>query len=161
MERMTLSKNGVTPPTNSANMQRAALLASRLIGFYPAPEVGNPETFLTGVIELFSVYPPEIIERAISVVHGIPSRFKWMPRISEIREFLDNMMPAEVPPKFDQLPPVQRAGRKTYEELQADCARDGLIIGGKPRRATQESVKEFREKFGITPEQWNAIPDRA
>ena len=83
----------------------------------------------------------------------------WRPRISEIKEFLDDLVPPYVPPKFDRLPPVQREGRKTYEELQAECARAGLVFGGKSRIAAPESIKEFREKFGITPEQWNAIPD--
>jgi hypothetical protein len=127
--------------------------------------VGNPEVILAGTIELFERYPEEIVQKAVSVVFGIPGRFKFMPRLSEIRDFLEELMgpiyreDARQENRFLPEPIPDRSKRKTYVELVELCAKDGLHIGPKGTEFGAKEIAEFREKFGISYAQWNATPD--
>ena len=84
------------PSKNSndlAREERAAKMAARLFSFCPPQDVANDSRmFLVGVVELFLAYPESIVERAISVVDGLPSKHKWAPRIAEIKEHLEELM---------------------------------------------------------------------
>lgn len=161
------SKIGATPSTNSANLQnrqRVAQLARRLFYFYPAQDVGNPEIFIAGVIELFERYPIEVLERAASAADGIPSKFKFIPRIAEIKDFLDGLLPKAPAPRtypvFEKLPAPDKSARPTYGELQTRCHAVGLMIGNRGHTGfSSEETDQFRETWGITDEQWRAIPD--
>lgn len=141
-----------------------ANLAERLFKFYPPQEAGNPEVVLAGCVELFEQYPEDIVLKAVSVTHGIPRKFKFMPRLAEIADFLEELMApiyrqaARPSPALPE-PPIDRTKRKTYAELVELCAKDGLLIGPKSKKFTGEQVTEFRKKFGISDEQWNTIPD--
>lgn len=141
------------------------MLARRLFYFYPLQDVGNAQVVLAGIIELFEAYPPDVVDAAVSVTRGIPSKFKFIPRISEIKEFLDGLMPKGTPPRaypvFERLPAPDRSKRLSYEELQARCHAAGLYIGQRGRQqARAEDTAAFRDKWGISNEAWNAIPDR-
>lgn len=148
-----------------------AIFAARLFEFCPPQDVANdPRVFLAGVVELFEHYPAEIVERAVSVVHGLPSKYKFAPRIAEIKEFLENLMaPIRRQEARDRVaeerdrslpPPIDRANRPTYEELKARCAEAGLIIGHPSRGVNPtNAAAEFRERHGVSIDVWNAIPD--
>jgi hypothetical protein len=60
----------------------------------------------------------------------------------------------------EALPP-KREDRPTYEELQARCAASGLMIGKRKRTVVDvaKARDEFCAKYGVTPEQLDAIPD--
>ena len=76
--------------TNSKpTMSQCTILAERLLGFYGAPEVGDPEVFMAGMLELMQTYSQATVERMPSAVRGIPARFKFFPRIAEIKEAMD------------------------------------------------------------------------
>lgn len=162
LDPKTLSKNS---ERLEKVRQQMAIFASRLFNFYHGQELAaNPEIFLAGVVQLFTHYPAEIVERAVSPVFGLPSKHKFPPRISEIKEFLDGLMPKEIERAYPVFPPISspdRSRRPTYGELQARCAKDGLIIG-KPKRADNplKAADEFKTKFGVSQEVWNSIPDR-
>lgn len=149
-----------------------ANLAARLFDYYPPQEFGSDaRVFLAGVVELFEAYPAEVVQKAVSVVYGIPSKFKFMPRLAEIKEVLEKLMePIDRQRERERLreeqrrslpPPIDRSSRPTYEELQARCAADGLIIGkARPNKYNiAQAAKEFCEKTGISAEEFNAIPD--
>lgn len=144
-----------------------AVLAKRLFDLYPPQDVGDARAVLAGVIELFESYPPEIVQKAVSVVFGIPSKYKFIPRISEIKEFLDGLMPARPMPRayplLPALPEPDRSTRPTYEELQARCARDGLFIGQAKSPMRNEEIaraaEEFREQNNVSDDVWNSIPN--
>ena len=145
---------------SSRRRQQAAMMAKRLFDFYPAQEAGNPETVLAGVVELFEHYPPELAARAVSPVFGLPSKHKFMPRIAEIKEYLDAQLPRPRPEYLPRLSEPDRQQRPSYAELQERCARDGLIIGKRGRKnSVEKEISEFREKFGISQQAWNSIPD--
>lgn len=58
----------------------------------------------------------------------------------------------------EQLAIEHKRSRKTYEQLQAELAEAGIFIGlGPPQKAID--IAAFREKHGISQEQWDAIPN--
>jgi hypothetical protein len=63
--------------------------AQNLIGLYPAREVHDMKTFLSGVTMLLAAYPVDFVRRVCSPVHGLPSKLKWLPTIAEIKAALD------------------------------------------------------------------------
>jgi hypothetical protein len=98
-------------------------MANRLFEFYHGQELAaNPETFLAGVVELFCHYPLEIIRKAASPVFGLPAKFKFPPRISEIREFLEKEMEpiyrARSRPKALPSPQVDKSKRPSLEQMK-------------------------------------------
>jgi len=103
-----VSANPVRPSINSGRLERAeamAVLAQRLFSFYHEQELAaNPEIFLAGVVELFCHYSREAVLRAVSPTFGLPAKFKFPPRLAEIKEFLDDLSPEEPPRRYPVLP---------------------------------------------------------
>lgn len=121
---------------------------------------------LAGIVALFENYPPWIVERAVSPVYGLPKTHKFVPRISEIADFLEaEMAPIRRQQERDSRPlmlpspPVDRSKRKTYAELQEICARDGLVIGRKKPENRERYARDFRAKHDVPDAVWDAIPD--
>jgi hypothetical protein len=57
-------------------------------------------------------------------------------------------------------PPMQN--KPTYQEIKSDLARRGLFIGGKDRyHGAIETSDSVQKKYGLSREQWDAIPNRA
>lgn len=128
--------------------------------------MGNPEIVLAGIVMVFQQYPAQIVERAVSPVHGLPRRHKFMPRIAEIAEFLEEdaaplrrQEERDSRPLMLPAPPIDRSRRKTYEQLQELCARDGLLIGKRQPENKAKAAREFMEKVGISQEQFDRIPN--
>lgn len=67
----------------------ASDFASRLMGFYPAREVNDPNTFAAGMAANFSAFPRDIVKRVCDPVKGLPSRLKFLPTIADVREALE------------------------------------------------------------------------
>jgi hypothetical protein len=57
----------------------------------------------------------------------------------------------------EQLAIEHKRPRKTYEQLQAELAEVGILIGDQPKKPVD--IGAFRAKYGISLEQWNALPD--
>ncbi len=117
------------------------------------------EVFMAGVIELFEHYPLDIVAKAASPVFGLPSKYKFMPRIAEIKEWLDAELPPPKPKYLISEPEPDRSNRPTYEELIERCARDGLIIGKKKKPFGEREIAEFKKAHNVSEELWNSIPD--
>lgn len=110
-------------------------------------------------------YPLELVQRAV-LPSGIPADHPtYLPAIGEINNWLSAKAAKDIDtrayPVFKPLPEPERKARPTYEELKRRCHEAGLMIG--VRQETPEQVaaqtKIFREKFQITDEQWNQIPN--
>jgi hypothetical protein len=67
----------------------AAGYAGQLINFYPAREVHDAKTYISGITALMAAYPLDFVRRVCSPVTGLPSKLKFLPTIAEIREALD------------------------------------------------------------------------
>lgn len=129
--------------------------------------MGNPEVVLAGIIMLFQQYPANIVSRAVSPVYGLPKTHKFMPRIAEIAQFLEHeAAPLRRQQEREERPlmlpesPIDRSKRKSYEELQELCARDGMLIGKRARHYDKASAaREFMAKNEISKEDFDAIPN--
>lgn len=143
--------------------------AARLLGCYRTGDANDPEAYITAVVSVLVRYPPQIVREVTEPATGLPSRLKWLPTIAEIREECEILAQRE-------LRKVQRERqireqlaaretlliedhrpRKTYAQLVEECRAAGIMIG--PKGSGAVDVGAFRQKFGISQEQWNAIPD--
>lgn len=171
-ERLMAKEKGLVTIGSAANQlankrsrnfddSQMAMYASRLFDFYHTQELSaNPETFLTGVIELFSNYPMPIVAKAVSPVFGLPAKFKFPPRIAEIKEFLDGLMPRTVERVYPLLPrdePVDRAPRLTYEQLKEKYGDNWGLNTFKPKKASPFASAEELQK--IAGDNWDKIPN--
>ena len=63
-------------------------------------------------------------------------------------------------PLRDDVPPVPNEQRPTFGELQERCAKSGVYIGGyRPKGASAKDVDDLLKKYGVSREQWDAIPN--
>lgn len=69
--------------------REAGAFAEQLLGFYPAREVNDAQTYVNGVTALLCAYPADFVKRVCDPVTGLPSRLKWLPTLADIREALD------------------------------------------------------------------------
>lgn len=148
-------------------------MAARLYDYFPPLETGDPRVLLSGAVKMFLSFPPEAVEAICDPVSGLPATSKWAPRLSEIRQALDaEMVPIrkraereewnrQAAKQIAARQPLQitdNRQRPTYEELVERCAKDGLFIG--PKGVERVSPAKVREKYGISQEAWDAIPNR-
>ena len=145
-------------------------MAARLFGYFPPPDVGDPQILLSGAVKMFMNYPHGAVEAVCDPVGGYPSKSKWAPNLAELRQALDiaalpYIRALERDRQIHQQLEERKllAGpakpRKTYEELQAELADVGIRIGNRGATAKPTNIKEFREKYSISQEQWDAIPN--
>lgn len=102
-------------------------------------------------------------------VSGLPSKLNWLPTVKEIRDACEEGL--RVLTRADRWEAQARKQiaeretlaienhrpRKTYEQLCEECRAVGIMIGPKGRTAVD--VGDVRTKWGISQEQWNAIPN--
>lgn len=150
-------------------MAEVAKFAKLLLGCFRTGEANDPAVYSGAVIAALSDYPLDVVRQVVDPRNGIPCKSKWLPTVFEIKEECEAIMAPrrreeerlarEEERKKTLPPPVDRTSRPTYAELVERCQADGLMIG--PRRVVGGGVSpaEVREKYGISQEQWNAIPD--
>lgn len=158
------------PSTSSdTTLQRqieAKKAAIRLLGCYRTGDANDPETYISAVICVLARYPIEVIRDATDPATGLPGRLKWLPSIAEIREECE-MLAARIAREAERekriaeqlearkaLPDMRP--RKSYAQLQSELAEVGIYIGRQP---AQFDVRAFREKWNISQEQWDSIPN--
>lgn len=147
-----------------------AKLAKVLLGCYRTGDAADPAIYAGAVIAVLSDYPLEVVKAVIDPRNGIPSKSKWLPTIVEIKEACE----AETAPIRRRLqrlqqekrqqallagPSEDRANRKTYDQIVAECRAAGLNIGGSRVNAEQVNRELFCKKFGISTEQFEQLPD--
>lgn len=159
--------------SDSSNLERAkwaADMAATLYGYFPPPDVGDPEIMLSGAVKMFLSLPRAAVEAICDPVSGLPATSKWAPKLFEIRQALEAAaLPIYRAAEREKQIAEQLAARKpmqitdnrprpTYQELVERCAKDGLFIG--PKGVERVSPAKVREKYGISQDQWDAIPNR-
>ena len=143
--------------------------AARLLGCYRTGDANDPEVYISGVVAVLSRYSIEIIREVTEPATGLPSKSNWLPTIAEIRKECDLLeerakrkvyLARQLEQQFaERETPADRQQRPSYEELQRRCHEVGLMIGPKGSRLAPIDVAAFRQKHGISKEQWDAIPD--
>lgn len=121
----------------------------QLSSYFHPIETGDAEIFLAGAIKLFSRYPQEVIDNALDVSIGLPAKHKWWPRISEMKETLDELhWPIKFAEQWDKQAAKQIAERPKTAAIEDRAS---------PRPPQQPL--EWQPGFGCTKEQWDAIPN--
>lgn len=145
-------------------------MAKLLLGCYRTGDANDPAVYSGAVIAVLSDYPLEVIRAVVDPRAGLPSRSKWLPTIAEIKEACETI---EAPRRaaaareraaLDQLAAralleSPRDERPSYDELKARCAAEGLYIGGGKPALAEVDIEAFRKQYGVSKDQWDAIPN--
>lgn len=174
-----------TPRRTGPEMDRYREITRRLVDqFIDTGRISNPETFLTSLLTVMTHYPIEICEVIADPFDGLPGRQEKLPTPFAIRQLGEELMgPIRRQADRHRLYAQQhldrieqkrleedREHRETMEQIEERLAARGMYLSsyrkrrpdlfgtnGEPHGETPESV---RQKFGLTPEQWAALPDR-
>ena len=143
--------------------------AARLLGCYRTGDANDPEAYISAVVSVLARYPVQIIREVTEPATGLPARLKWLPAIAEIREECeilaqrdrrrierDRQIREQIEAR-ETLKIADMRPKKSYEQLVSECREVGIMIG--PKGCNPIDLGAFRQKFGITEDQWNAIPD--
>lgn len=147
-----------------------AKCAKLLLGCYRTGEANDEDIYTGAIIAVLSDYPLDVIAAVVDPRSGIPSRCKWLPTVAEIKSACEEIEgPRRRAREFDEGARKQLAERKqiaiehhrprpTYADLAKRCADAGFPIGPRGAAAAAMPLNTFFEKYGITQEQWDAIP---
>lgn len=155
-----------------------------MLGQYRAGSAADPDIYVAGVAAILAEYPPETMRYVTDPRTGLAANpikdpdtgraWKGLPDLADVktacemhygpvrraqqREVALQRQIAEA--KAERAREEVRASRPSYEDLQRRCAEAGLFIGGANRTSTPFGIESFREKFGVSEADWNAIPNR-
>lgn len=139
--------------------EKAVKATERLLGFYPQSPASDPQVFMSGVAMLLANYPANVVEASLSPLSGIPSKFKFMPSIAELKEDLESRLPPwqpEVPPLALPAPDMDRSARPSYEQLKAKYGENwGLSVQPRKQksfRSVAEIAADIAKTFGKAAE---------
>lgn len=116
--------NGIAP-------SEAAHAARTMFGCYRRGEANDPETYAAAIAAVLTLYPPEIVHRITDPRTGLPSRLKFLPTVSEVREACEEEAQvearrierqAQIDKQLEErrrFEEAQTAARPTLEELKA------------------------------------------
>ena len=102
---------------------------------------------------LVANYPANVVEAALSPLSGIPSKFKFMPSIAELKEDLESRLPPwqpEVPRLALPVPEADRSNRPTYNDLKAKYGKNWGLRGEPKKQKSFRSVAEIATDIAQT-----------
>ena len=142
-----------------------ARYAKILLGCYRTGDANDPAIYSGAIIAVLSDYPLDVVAACVDPRTGLPAQSKWLPTVAEIKDFCEarmrprrmEMQARQQIAERERLSITDQRPRKTYEELQADCAKVGIFIGGKS--APIHDATAFREAHGVSQADWDAIPN--
>lgn len=73
----------------SEKLNEAKNGARRLLGCYRVGDANDPEVYVAAVVSVLCRYPSEVISDVTEPATGLPSKLKWLPSISEVRQECD------------------------------------------------------------------------
>jgi hypothetical protein len=173
------SQTWLTPSEGSRTQKKASdeamaeyiRLGRLLLGSYRKGEANDPEVYVSGVVRILAAYPLDVVRRVVDPLDGLPSTCDWLPKFSEVKAACEKLVaPGVIDRMTDwklrsahQIAERERiaalpAPKQSYADFRDEMAARGLPIERRDRRiaGTAEAV---RAKFGITQEQWDAMPD--
>lgn len=165
----------MSPPSkalsdNFAKLEEVKKRAAYMLGCYRRGDANDPEVYATAIIGTLMCFPIEVVREVTDPVFGMPARFKWLPTIAEVREESEAIFSKRMAAvaqanridrqlaeraQFEREQTVERAERLTYEQLKEKYG-DWNINSVKSKPF---NVGAFRDKLGISVEDWNNIPE--
>lgn len=173
----------LTPSLQREELQKEVVLDRQVrlfAGCFRRGEGDDPEVFMEACRHIFKNYSPEIVQQVIDPHNGLPSKQNFFPTAHEIKQAFDDALAPQRRAAFwkakDEEVRRQFAEREAYEQQRASNPRKEeveaklkaagywrdhrgkLQVGAPPVRLT---VGQFCEKYGITKEQFDAIPNQS
>lgn len=81
-----LQSFAITTSYTEETRRLCALAAQRLLASFQHAAAHDPESFLAGVIAVLTRYPLDVVAEVTNPATGLPSKMKFLPSISEVRE---------------------------------------------------------------------------
>lgn len=123
----------------------------RLSSYFHPIETGDARTFLSGAIDLFARYPQEVIEQSLDVSIGLPGKYKFWPRISEIKEVLDDLnRPVQFKKQWDK-----QATEQITERLRLEAMHRPVLT-----EDTAHKLFMPPDRMGLSQAEWDALPNQ-
>ena len=137
-------------PSEKVSRDEIERTVAALIGFYPVVEASNKQLFTAGLVQLFSTYSRPTVMRAASPVVGLPSLFRRMPSIAEIKKQMDAWEMLCSSPFSKTIPGLLPRPPRT----EAERARERKFAG--PGAAERS---QLCKRYGIraVPQGWDAV----
>ena len=168
--------SGTLPQMNSiseGHKKAAAHWAAQFIQLFPTTSTPLNETFIAGVTALFASYSEVVLKYACNPVSGIPSRFKFLPTIAELKTELGNAAAtierdrerAATPPRVFLPKPPQRLESEAERLARLDVEYKDCYWGSDEDIQPGDRVAGIRSKGAgswqlktMTPEDREARP---
>ena len=138
--------------------------ATILLGCYRKGDAADPDTYVAAIAATLSSFSEEIVHRVTDPVNGLPSQSQFLPTVKEVHDAcaaIERRHAQHI--EREQRIERQLADREEFEksrktrlsiaELKAAYG-DWSPVKNKPFDAAA-----FRDKFGISVEDWNNIPE--
>lgn len=171
MVELTRSRQQLTLTSNASaeKLELAAKYTKLLLGCYRMGDANDPEVYTAAIIAIFSDYSEEVMRDVADPRRGLPSKIQWLPTVKEVREACEkranqrdwvDVWEARSRAQIEErarLEYIHKEPRETWAETKADLERRGFKFSEKPKLF--ETAEDVRTKYGISQDQWNAIPD--
>lgn len=164
--------NSAKQPMDLSPMGRAHAmkLIDRYLAGFPYLSLPDPEGYQTALTEVMQRYPQWA--GAYAIKQANPDNANLPVSDIVMRRWLESLVqPHRIGAVWDRqsdkqveerkligsdVPPV---AKQSYEEFRAEMAARGLPIDRNDPALITETPEEVMGRFGLTQEQWNAIPD--
>lgn len=115
-------------PTNSSSGQLeqtekstcSVALASRgaamLLGCYRKGDAADPETYVTAIAAVLSLYPVDVVQAVSDPRTGIAGRSNWLPTVAEVKAECERLSDPSPSRRWQQVEAETLARRKTPME---------------------------------------------
>ncbi len=131
-------------------------MALQMFGRYRKGDANDADGYIEGVTAILALYPPDVVQKVTDPRIGLPSKLKWLPQPSEVKDECEFwMMPRRIHEREQATRERVLAERKrdeeemasrprpTFAELQAKCAAVGIHIG---KRSTLHKIQQMTDE---------------
>jgi hypothetical protein len=157
----------------AVTLEKATLATQRatlMYGCFRRDDAADADIFMDAAIAILADYPDDVIIRVTDPREGLPSQQKWPPQPHEVKTACEAIEgPRRRLREYNErtrkqlaerrMLEAQPAPRQTYEEFKAEMAARGMPIDRNNPMTHGENPDDVMKKYGITREQWNAVPD--
>jgi hypothetical protein len=115
----------------SVNLSAAAA-AKQILGFYDTIPAMDPKAFAAGLVEILSIYPQPVVQRAASPSRGLAAAVSY-PNLAKFKQYLDEWHGEHL----TDLGRIERANRKRLPEPPRDLEAEARVAKGMQELADQ------------------------